>query len=62
MNNLEVVKRRFYTMKDVSIIMGVSETSAHRIIKKLNNELKEQGYIVVAGKIGQEYFNKRVPK
>jgi len=62
MDNKDLVQLRFYNMKDISTIMGISETSAHRIIKRLNNELEEQGFIVVAGKIGREYFDARVPR
>lgn len=51
---------RFYTAQDVSKMLGISETSSYRIIKKLNDELKSKGYIVVPGKIGQSYFEKKV--
>ncbi|NMM65511.1 helix-turn-helix domain-containing protein [Clostridium sp. P21] len=50
----------FYTAKDVSKILGISETSAYRIIKKLNNELLSKEYIVIPGKISKKYFESKV--
>lgn len=50
----------FYTAKDVSKILGVSETSAYRIIKKLNTELLSKEYIVIPGKISRKYFESKV--
>lgn len=55
-----LVKFRFYTIKDVSIMLGISESSAQRIIKKLNKELEQEGYIVIAGKIGRDYFESKI--
>ncbi|WP_206155044.1 transcriptional regulator [Clostridium muellerianum] len=57
MNNINIM---FYTAKDVSKILGISETSAYRIIKKLNNELLSKEYIVIPGKISKKYFESKV--
>lgn len=51
---------KFYTAEDVAKIMNVSTVTGYRIIKRLNNELKEKGYITVAGKISKRYFNEKV--
>lgn len=50
---------RFYTAKDVSSTMGISEASAYRMIRKLNKELTDQGKVVVAGKISKRYFDEK---
>ena len=50
---------RFYTAKEVAEMLGVSSAKAYQIIKKLNTELSEKGYITIAGKIPRAYFNEK---
>lgn len=50
----------FLDVKDVMEIMQVSDGKAYEIIRMLNSELKEQGYLVVQGKINTQYFIKKV--
>lgn len=52
-------KGGFYTVQDVMNILGVKQTKAYREIRKLNDELKADGYITVAGKIPVKKFNER---
>lgn len=58
----QVIKQesRFLTASDVASILGVSNSTAYRIIRSLNQELKQQGFVVVAGKISRRYFNEKV--
>ena len=41
----------FVRASDVAKEMGVSEAMAYKIIRKLNNELKEQGFVTVQGRL-----------
>lgn len=61
-NNQQVIKQesKFLRAADVASILGVSETTAYRIIRSLNQELKQQGKIIVAGKISRKYFEEKV--
>lgn len=52
--------KNYVTVKDVQEILGISQSKAYRIIKELNSELKEQGYITVQGKVSRSFFNTRV--
>ncbi len=52
--------KRFLNAKDVAEYLGVSESKAYKIIQTLNKELKEKGYITIAGKISSAYFLERV--
>ncbi|MDR2457365.1 MAG: transcriptional regulator [Clostridiales Family XIII bacterium] len=36
--------------------LDISKTKAYKIIKSCNDELKERGYITIAGKVSTEYF------
>lgn len=50
---------RFYTAKEVSEMLDVSQAKAYQIIRGLNNELSEKGYITISGKIPRAYFNEK---
>ena len=50
---------KFLSAKKVSEILDISETSAYRIVKKMNDELKKQGKIVIPGKISKRYFEEK---
>lgn len=49
-------QKLYLTVNDVSEYMGISIPTAYKIIRKLNDELKAQGYITVSGKINRRYF------
>jgi hypothetical protein len=39
--------------------LGVSRNKAYKIIQQLNEELKAQGYVIIAGKCSRKYFNEK---
>ena len=51
--------KMFVNAAEVASDFGVSEGMAYRIIKKLNDELKEKGYITVAGRVSRQYYMER---
>lgn len=51
--------KTFLKAKDISKILGVSDSMSYKIISQLNNELAEMGYLVVRGKVNRNYFEKR---
>ena len=53
-------QKLYLTANDVSKYMGISIPTAYKIIRKLNDELKAQGYITVSGKINRRYFELKV--
>ena len=54
------IESRFMNAEQVAIILGISKSSAYRIIKRMNKELEDKGKIIVAGKISKRYFNEKV--
>lgn len=52
-------KKIYYTAEEISILLGVSIGTSYRIIRTLNNELKEKGFIVIAGKLPIKYFEEK---
>lgn len=50
----------FYTAQDLMEMLEVGKSKAYSIIKTLNAELNEKGYITVAGKVSKKYFKERM--
>ena len=53
------VERQFIGAKEVAEILGVSESKSYGIIRELNKELKERGFITVQGKVSRVFFQER---
>ena len=41
---------------DVAEELGVSRSKAYKILRELNESLRKEGYIVIAGKIPRPYW------
>ena len=54
------MQNRFMRVEEVAVELGVSVSYAYKVIQRLNNELKEQGFVTIAGRISRQYFNERV--
>ncbi|MCI8363374.1 MAG: helix-turn-helix domain-containing protein [Eubacterium sp.] len=55
-----IVEKIMMTAKEVSEALGVKQSKAYSIIRELNQELCEKGYLTVAGKISRIYFHERI--
>lgn len=53
-------EKNFLTANDVAAFMGISIPTAYKVIRRLNDELKKQGYITISGKISKIYFEQKV--
>lgn len=49
----------FITAKEASVMLGVSIGHAYKIVRQMNDELKKNGYLVVAGKVPFVFFKKK---
>lgn len=54
-----IEKKQYYKVNDVMEIMGVSKGFAYKLIRNLNKELEEKGYLTVSGRIPVKYFEDR---
>ena len=43
--------------EDVQAELSIGRTTAYKIIKALNEELDEKGFMVQAGRVPRQYFN-----
>ena len=51
--------KSYFTVNDVIEILGVSKSKAYKVIREMNDQLAEEGYLIVAGKVPRNYFEKR---
>lgn len=49
----------FVHANEVACDFGVSRTKAYEMIKKLNKELEEKGFLTVAGRVSRQYYMER---
>lgn len=47
------------TVKDIQEILDVSKSTAYRLIKEMNTNLKKQNKIIIPGKISKKYFEEK---
>jgi len=50
----------FMRVDDVAAELGVSKSYAYKIVRMLNTELKNMGYLTVAGRVSKKYFLEKV--
>ena len=49
----------FMRVEEVAKELGVSKSYAYKIVQKLNAEPKEQGFLMIAGRVNKQYFLER---
>ena len=54
------MQTQYITPQEVADVVGISIGKAYKIIRQLNDELKKEGYITVAGKCSLQYFKEKV--
>ena len=46
----------FMRVEDVAKELGVSKSYAYKIVRKLNAELENKGYLTVSGRVNRMFF------
>ena len=52
-------KSRFITSSEVAEELGVSKSFAYKVVRQLNDELKNQGFMVISGKVNRTYYEEK---
>lgn len=52
-------EKNYYVAIDVMEKLGIGQSTAYRLIKEMNKELEEKGFLTVRGKISKRYFHER---
>lgn len=56
---MEENNKIYITANELAEMLGVSVGHAYKLIRKLNQELEKEGFLVIAGKVPRRYFEKR---
>lgn len=49
----------YYSAEDIAGMLGVSTGKAYKILREMNKDLADRGFLTIAGKIPVEYFKER---
>ena len=50
---------KLLTAADVAEILQIGTSKAYQLIRIMNKELEDQGYLTIRGKVSERYFKKR---
>lgn len=53
-------KKMFLTATEVAEVLTVSVPMAYKIIRQMNDEMKEKGYLTICGKVNTNYFESKI--
>lgn len=51
--------KQFYKASDLMEILDVSESKAYGLIRTMNTELEEKGFLICRGRVPVQYFKER---
>lgn len=54
------MNNKFICAEEVAQELSVSKPYAYKLIRRLNDELKEKGFITISGRVNRQYFNERL--
>lgn len=53
------LRKFFITAEEVAEMLGISKPYAYKLIKQINNELLDKGFITISGKVSRRYFKEK---
>ncbi len=54
-----MTEKSFMTVEEVAEELRVSKSKAYEIVRQLNAELRQKGYLTVAGRVNTRFFQKK---
>ena len=55
-----MAKSLFVKAEELQELLGISRSESYRIIKKLNDDLKEKDFIVLSGRVSRKYLEEMI--
>lgn len=52
--------KKFIKADEVAEMLEISKAHAYKIIRQLNDELEEKGFITISGRVSRQYFLERL--
>ena len=53
-------KNLFIKAEEITTELSVSKSYAYKLIRKLNEELKNRGFITISGKVSRQFFEEKI--
>ena len=50
----------FMRADEVAKELDISKAFAYKLIRQLNQELRERGFLTIAGRVNRDYFKERI--
>lgn len=57
--NMVALEWQFLSVDDVRRVLNIGRTKAYQIIRQLNSELENKGYMIQRGRVPAKYFSER---
>ena len=61
-NNKEVLylsKELFVRAEEVAGVLGISKPYAYKLVREMNEELKQKGFLTIPGRVSRNYFEEK---
>lgn len=61
-NNKEVLylsKELFVRAEEVAGALGISKPYAYKLVREMNGELKQKGFLTIPGRVSRRYFEEK---
>ncbi len=52
-------EKLYYNASDIAEMLGVSMGKSYKILREMNKDLADRGFLTIAGKIPVEYFREK---
>ena len=56
---LNVAKELFVRAEEVSQELGISKPYAYKLVREMNEELKNKGFLTIPGRVSRRYFEEK---
>ncbi|MBR1741836.1 MAG: DNA-binding protein [Lachnospiraceae bacterium] len=53
-------QKTFMTVDEVAAELNVSKSYAYKVVRELNEEMRQLGYLTVTGRVNTNYFRKKL--
>ena len=51
---------QFMRAEEAAKELGISKSFAYKLIRQLNQELREKGFLTISGRVNKDYFQERL--
>ena len=54
------MEKNFMTVEEVAEELKVSKSYAYKVVRELNAEMRELGYLTISGRVNPSFFRKKL--